>query len=215
MIVALSRSARARHADLDPFPPHRVPPADVERGVATAPRVSRHRALQIKYGASVVKFMASGGVLSLGDPVDNPSSPRLRWTRSCRRRMPGAQGGGALPRRRSGQAAIQAGVDSIEHGTFLKPETLSLMQRKGVFLVRARVQPAGPRRRRSSRRRSSRSARGHEGLARDDPERAEGRRPHRFRQRRRVGLHGKTNPEQLVWLVGWASHPLERCRARP
>jgi imidazolonepropionase-like amidohydrolase len=31
--------------------------------------------------------------------------------------------------------AIEAGVDSIEHGSFLKPETLCLMKNKGTFLV--------------------------------------------------------------------------------
>jgi imidazolonepropionase-like amidohydrolase len=31
--------------------------------------------------------------------------------------------------------AIEAGVDSIEHGSFMKPETLSLMKNKGIFLT--------------------------------------------------------------------------------
>ena len=31
--------------------------------------------------------------------------------------------------------AIAAGVDSIEHGSFLKPETLTLMKTKGTYLV--------------------------------------------------------------------------------
>jgi len=31
--------------------------------------------------------------------------------------------------------AIAAGVDSIEHGSFLKPDTLQLMKDKGVYLV--------------------------------------------------------------------------------
>jgi imidazolonepropionase-like amidohydrolase len=31
--------------------------------------------------------------------------------------------------------AIAAGVDSIEHGSFMKPETLSLMKNKGTFLT--------------------------------------------------------------------------------
>jgi len=31
--------------------------------------------------------------------------------------------------------AIEAGVDSIEHGSFMKPETLNLMKRKGTFLT--------------------------------------------------------------------------------
>src|SRR5205814_2748437 len=31
--------------------------------------------------------------------------------------------------------AIEAGVDSIEHGSFLKPETLTLMKNKGTYLT--------------------------------------------------------------------------------
>jgi imidazolonepropionase-like amidohydrolase len=31
--------------------------------------------------------------------------------------------------------AVAAGVDSIEHGSFLKPETLTLMKNKGTFLT--------------------------------------------------------------------------------
>src|SRR5439155_21722980 len=31
--------------------------------------------------------------------------------------------------------AIQAGVDSIEHGSFLTPQTLALMKERGVYLI--------------------------------------------------------------------------------
>jgi imidazolonepropionase-like amidohydrolase len=31
--------------------------------------------------------------------------------------------------------AIDAGVDSIEHGSFMKPDTLTMMKKKGVFLT--------------------------------------------------------------------------------
>ena len=33
------------------------------------------------------------------------------------------------------QDAIEAGVDSIEHGSFMKPETLTMMKKKGTFLT--------------------------------------------------------------------------------
>src|SRR2546428_11730174 len=35
----------------------------------------------------------------------------------------------------AGREAIEAGADSIEHGSFLKPETLTLMKNKGTFLT--------------------------------------------------------------------------------
>jgi imidazolonepropionase-like amidohydrolase len=31
--------------------------------------------------------------------------------------------------------AIKAGVDSIEHGSFMKPETLAMMRERGIYLV--------------------------------------------------------------------------------
>src|SRR3546814_9889612 len=34
---------------------------------------------------------------------------------------------------------IEAGVDSIEHGSFLQPDTLRLMKQKGVYLVPTRL----------------------------------------------------------------------------
>jgi imidazolonepropionase-like amidohydrolase len=91
---------------------------------------------QMKYGATVIKFMPSGGVLSLTDPVDVPEltqaemdaivSEAHTWHRKV-----AAHCHGDL----AAKMAIQAGVDSIEHGTFLKDDTLKMMKDKGVYLV--------------------------------------------------------------------------------
>src|SRR5947199_1697866 len=147
MITALSAvGSRGGHADLDPFPFHRVPPAGVERGVCNGPEECRAAVRwQLKYGARVIKFMASGGVLSLGDPVDNPQLTQAEMDAIVQEahawgRKAAAHCHGDAPAKR----AVQAGVDSIEHGTFLKPDTLALMQRKGVFLMPGPIQdPAG------------------------------------------------------------------------
>src|SRR5207244_6090673 len=74
MIFAISAiGSRGGHADFDPFPPDRVPPFGVGSGICNGADECRAAVRwQIKYGATVIKFMASGGVLSLGDPVDNP-----------------------------------------------------------------------------------------------------------------------------------------------
>src|SRR5207237_6757631 len=41
--------------------------------------------------------------------------------------------------------AIRAGVDSIEHGTFLQPDTLAEMKKRGVYLMPGPVyDPKGP-----------------------------------------------------------------------
>jgi hypothetical protein len=60
------------HADQDPVPPQRIAVAGVIQGVCNGPEECRAAVrYQIKYGANVIKFMPSGGVLSLSDPVDN------------------------------------------------------------------------------------------------------------------------------------------------
>jgi imidazolonepropionase-like amidohydrolase len=95
---------------------------------------------QIKYGADLIKFMPSGGVLSLSDPVDAPELSQAEmnaiveeahhWGRRVAAHCHGDS---------AGKMAVQAGVDSIEHGSFLKPDTLQLMKDKGVYLVATRL----------------------------------------------------------------------------
>ncbi|HYR17995.1 MAG TPA: amidohydrolase family protein, partial [Myxococcales bacterium] len=214
MFVSLyAIGSRGGHADLDPFPPHRVPPADVERGVCNGPEECRAAVRwQIKYGASVVKFMPSGGVLSLGDPIDNPQLTQAEMDAIVQEahawgRKAAAHCHGDAPARR----AIQAGVDSIEHGTFLKAETLALMQRKGVFLVPGPVyDPAGP---------PLGSEKKFPPAIMEKVLAAGKAWPEMIRNAQKagvriafgsdagVGLHGKTNPEQLVWLVRWGFTP--------
>src|SRR5262249_48453022 len=109
----------------------------LERGILHGPVEARQAVrLQIKYGADVIKMCASGGVLSLGDDV---SAPQLtddelvaimdEAHRLGRRTAAHAHGDLAA------RAAVKAGVDSIEHGSFLTDETLALMKSKGTYLV--------------------------------------------------------------------------------
>lgn len=125
------------HADQDPVPPQRIAPAGPLMGVCNGPDECRAAVrYQIKYGADVIKFMASGGVLSLSDPVDIPEltqeemnaivSEAHAWKRKVAAHCHGD---------RAAAMAIAAGVDSIEHGTFLRDDTLREMKRKHVYLV--------------------------------------------------------------------------------
>ncbi len=91
---------------------------------------------QIKYGADVIKFMPSGGVLSLTDPVALPEltqeemnaivSEAHAWKREVAAHCHGDK---------AAKMAIAAGADSIEHGSFLEDDTLQEMKKKHVFLV--------------------------------------------------------------------------------
>jgi imidazolonepropionase-like amidohydrolase len=105
-------------------------------GIADGPEEIRKTVrYEVKNGADVIKAAVSGGVLSLTDEVDVPQftpaemaalvdeSHRLR--KKVAVHCHGDQ---------AAKEAITAGVDSIEHGSFMKPETLTLMKSKGTYL---------------------------------------------------------------------------------
>jgi imidazolonepropionase-like amidohydrolase len=91
---------------------------------------------QIKYGADVIKISASGGVLSLADAVDTPqlTLEEMRAIVAEAHRL-GRKVAAHCHGDTAAKVAIEAGVDSIEHGSFLKPDTLALMKRKGTVLI--------------------------------------------------------------------------------
>jgi imidazolonepropionase-like amidohydrolase len=137
LIANYAISSTGGHADQAPFPPDRVKPAGTLQGVCNSPAECREAVrYQIKYGADLIKFMPSGGVLSLSDPVDVPEltqeemnavvSEAHAWHRKVAAHCHGDQ---------AAKMAIAAGVDSIEHGSFLQDDTLRLMKEKGVYLV--------------------------------------------------------------------------------
>lgn len=90
----------------------------------------------VKYGADVIKTCATGGVLSMTDDVDTPQltlaelEALVDEAHALRRRV-AAHAHGALGAKR----AIQAGVDSIEHGTFLDDEAFRMMKQRGTVLI--------------------------------------------------------------------------------
>jgi imidazolonepropionase-like amidohydrolase len=89
-----------------------------------------------KYGADVIKTCATGGVLSLTDAVDTPQLTQAEMDAlvdeaHALRLKAAAHAHGAEGAKR----AVRAGIDSIEHGTFLDDEALSMMKAKGVYLV--------------------------------------------------------------------------------
>jgi imidazolonepropionase-like amidohydrolase len=91
---------------------------------------------EVKNGADVIKAAVSGGVLSLADEVDTPQftpaemAALVDESHRLRKKVAVHCHGDQAARE-----AIQAGVDSIEHGSFLKPDTLRLMKSKGTFLT--------------------------------------------------------------------------------
>jgi len=110
---------------------------DYTDGIANGPdEVRKAVRFEVKNGADVIKAAVSGGVLSLADEVDTPQftpaemaalvdeSHRLR--KKVAVHCHGDQ---------AAHEAIEAGVDSIEHGSFMKPQTVALLKQKGTFLT--------------------------------------------------------------------------------
>jgi imidazolonepropionase-like amidohydrolase len=131
----------AGHCDNSPFPPDVVAPSGVIDGVCNGPDECRAAVrYQMKWGADVIKICASGGVLSEADPVDVPqlTPEELRAIVSeahAWKKKVAAHSHGDVAARQ----AVEAGVDSIEHGSFLSDETLQLMKSKGTYLVPTRM----------------------------------------------------------------------------
>ncbi len=110
---------------------------DWTRGIADGPdQIRKAVRFEVKNGADVIKASVSGGVLSLADEVDVPQftpaemAALVDETHRLRKKVAVHCHGDEAARE-----AINAGVDSIEHGSFLKTETLSLMKQKGTYLT--------------------------------------------------------------------------------
>lgn len=106
-------------------------------GVADGvPAVMQKTREVIKYGADVIKICATGGVLSLGDSpkaseftLEEMKAIVADAHRLGRKVAAHAHGGDGL------KLAVTAGVDSIEHGTYIDEEAVKLMKERGTYLV--------------------------------------------------------------------------------
>jgi imidazolonepropionase-like amidohydrolase len=113
---------------------HESGPTD---GVINSPDEARFAVRwNIKYGADIIKTCATGGVLSPTDDVDVPQLTQAELDALVTaahelRRKTAAHAHGAEGAKR----AIRAGIDSIEHGTFLDDEALQMMHDRGTYLV--------------------------------------------------------------------------------
>ena len=92
--------------------------------------------LSAKYGADIIKTCATGGVLSLTDDVDTPQLTQEELNAivdeaHALHKKSAAHAHGAEGAKR----AIRAGIDSIEHGTFMDDEALDMMKARGTVFI--------------------------------------------------------------------------------
>ena len=108
-----------------------------KQGVINGPIEAREAVRQrYKDGADLIKITATAGVLSVAKSGDNPQfyddelKAVIATARDYGMRVAAhAHGADGMKR------AVLAGVDSIEHGTFMNDEIMSLMKRRGTYLV--------------------------------------------------------------------------------
>ncbi len=106
-----------------------------EDGVINGPEEGRRAVrLNVKYGADVIKVCVSGGALSVDAEIPYLTQEELNAIvdeAHVLRRKTAAHAHGAEAAKR----AIRAGIDSIEHGTFLDEEALDMMKTRGTVLI--------------------------------------------------------------------------------
>jgi imidazolonepropionase-like amidohydrolase len=91
---------------------------------------------QVKAGADVIKIMVTGGIVTKGsDPRASEYSNEeiiaaIEEAHRCGRKIAAHAHGGP-----GAKAAIEHGIDSIEHGIYLSEDELILMAEKGTYLV--------------------------------------------------------------------------------
>jgi imidazolonepropionase-like amidohydrolase len=106
-------------------------------GVADGIENVQHKVREvIKYGADVVKFCATGGVLSRGD---DPQAAQYTLEEMKALVADAHRLGRKVAAHAHGSQGIlwatQAGVDSIEHGSYMNDEDIAAMKARGTYFV--------------------------------------------------------------------------------
>ena len=137
-VATLFIGSTGSHGDLNGFSPFldwNLPKemSGVANGVDELRKQVRYN---IKYGADLIKFGASAGVLSEEESVGGPQFTQEEmdaivneakiWGRKTAAHAHGTE---AI------KMAVKAGVASIEHGSFLDDEAIQLMKQHGTYLV--------------------------------------------------------------------------------
>lgn len=138
LVATQALGARGGHCDTTGFPYllfGKEP--GIPEGIASGADAFRDAVrFEVKYGADVIKVCATGGVLSLTDEVDTPQLTQAEMdaivdeARRLRKKT-AAHAHGA----EGAKVAIRAGIDSIEHGSFLDEEALRMMKERGTYFV--------------------------------------------------------------------------------
>jgi imidazolonepropionase-like amidohydrolase len=135
LVAGYALSATGGHGDLSGFSPY-LSFNNFSGVVDGVDEIRKKIRWNIKYGADLIKFLATAGVLSEEESVGAPQfsmeemkaivEEAAMWGKKVAAHAYGADGI---------KMAIRAGVTSIEHGSLLDEETIVLMKQHGTYLV--------------------------------------------------------------------------------
>lgn len=111
------------------------------RGMADTPAEAREAVhQQLKFGADLIKLMATGGVVSRGDRVgvQQMTEEQMRAAVEAAE-MAGVRVAAHAHGTAGIKATIRAGVHSIEHGSRLDQQAIRMMKERGTYLVPTRL----------------------------------------------------------------------------
>lgn len=127
--------ATGSHGDLSGFSPY-VHVQQISTIADGVDEIRKKVRMNIKYGADLIKFGATAGVLTEEESVGGPQYSQEEmnvmvdeakmWGKKVAAHAHGTEG---IKR------AVKAGVASIEHGSFIDDEGIELMKQKGTYLV--------------------------------------------------------------------------------
>ena len=134
-VAGLAIGSTGGHADLTGFSPY----LKFERFSGVADGVEAVRKLvrqNVKFGADLIKMIASAGVLSEEESVGAPQYSFEEMKAIC---VEAAMWGRKVAAHAHGTEAIKlavaAGVASIEHGSLIDEEGIRMMKERGTYLV--------------------------------------------------------------------------------
>jgi imidazolonepropionase-like amidohydrolase len=125
------------HGDQGGLRPDLGADATWQNGIVDSPEeAAKAVRYQHKYGADLIKFTATGGVLSINDSGDLQQFTDAEMKTIVETaHLLGMKVAAHAHGKRGMEAAIRAGADSIEHGTYLDAETIGLFKAHGTYLV--------------------------------------------------------------------------------
>jgi imidazolonepropionase-like amidohydrolase len=106
-------------------------------GIVNTPEEARLRVREhSRRGADVIKIMPSGGIASTGDDPRQQlmTDEEMRVAVATAHNL-GLKVAAHIYPAPAIEAAVQAGIDSVEHGSFATPQTFALMKLHGTYLV--------------------------------------------------------------------------------